>query len=111
MYTEIKLVNGLRDNKMSRIRRHPKELEDMNRIAQMTEEGLVSLITFLLALILVLVFKVGDLLWPAWIIEYQNQITGVLAFLVVILILLSPIIVEFNSNPRPLSGPGKNPYN
>jgi hypothetical protein len=98
----------LETDKMSRIR-HQRH-EAVKQVAQTTKVGLASAITFLLAIILVLVFRIFDFLWPAGIVEYRNQIAGVLAFILAILIVLSPVIIEVNSRPRPLSGPGKNPY-
>ncbi len=94
---------------MSRRRRHLRKRGDNKRIARITKQGLIGFIMFLLAIILVLILRVGDFLWPAWMIEYRSLIAGILAFAVIFLLLLSPIIIEFNSKPRILSGPGKNP--
>lgn len=94
---------------MPRSLRHHKKHATRNRIAQMTKDGLFLLILFLIAIILMLILGVGDFLLPAGMVAYRNQIAGVLSFIVFILILLFPIIVEFNSHPRHLSGPGKNP--
>ena len=94
---------------MPEYRRHHKKRGAANSIAQITIDGLVTSITILLSLIFVLIFKLVDSLWPAGVIDYRNQIAGVLAFIVFMLILMSPIIVEFNTHPRPLKGPGKYP--
>jgi uncharacterized RDD family membrane protein YckC len=90
-------------------RRHHKEHKDGNRIARITALGLGMLIAFLLVTALGLILGVGDFLFPGSLIEYRNSVAGVLLFIVIILMLLSPIIVDFNSNPRQLSGPGKDP--
>jgi anaerobic C4-dicarboxylate transporter len=92
----------------TRQRRHKKH-DNVKRIARITKKMLISLVIFLLAIILVLIFRVGDFLWPSWMIESRNLIAGILSFIMIFLILLSPIIIEFNSNPRPFSGPGKDP--
>jgi hypothetical protein len=94
---------------MSGVRRRHKKHQGRNRVTRITKEGLVLVIAFLLAIILVLLFKVADVLLPLWMIEYRNQIEGILLFIVILLSLLSPIIVEFDTNPRVFSGPGKDP--
>jgi hypothetical protein len=68
------------------------------------------LIALLLITITTLALKVGQKLWPVWLSEYRKSLIGILVFFVVFLVLLSPIIVAANSNPRPLSGAGQNPY-
>jgi len=40
---------------------------------------------------------------------YRTQIIGVLLFAITIVAISSPLIVKVNSNPHPLSGPGKKP--
>jgi hypothetical protein len=70
---------------------------------------LAVLIGFLIAILLGLLFRVGEVWWPVWMIAYRTQTAGIFALAVILLILLSPILVEANSNPRVLSGPGKNP--
>jgi hypothetical protein len=97
---------------MSRKRRRLKKLEKsehIKQIAETTKQGLILSIIFLLAIILVLAFKVGEALWPVWLVESRTFIVGILSFIVIFLFLLSPIIVEFNSNPRHLSGLGRDP--
>ena len=100
---------------MSKMRRHFKmrrsleKREDIKQVARATKRGLVISITFLLAIILVLIFRVGEVLWPVWLVESRTLIAGIMSFIVIFLFLSSPIIIEFNSNPRHLSGPGKDP--
>lgn len=64
---------------------------------------------FLIAILLVLLFQVGEVWWPIWMIGHRTQIEGIFVLAIVLLMLVSPVIVEANSNPRVLSGPGKNP--
>jgi hypothetical protein len=94
---------------MYKIHRRRKKQEEEKQIARFTKQGLVLFITFLLAIILVLIFRLGEGLWPGWMIEYRNQISGIILFIIILLILLSPIIIKFNSHPKVLSGPGKDP--
>ncbi len=81
------------------------------RIARATRQKMTALIAVLGVIDIILLFRISQSLWPAWVVENEGLLTGLFSFTTLILIFLSPIIVEFNSNPRPLSGPGKNPQN
>jgi hypothetical protein len=70
---------------------------------------LTWLLAFLVIILLALMRGVGEIWWPRWMIDHQNQIEGILGLAVICLLLTSPIIIEADSNPRALSGPGKNP--
>jgi len=99
----------LEGNEMSKKQKHPKDAELRKQIARTVKRRLAALIAFLLVSLLVLLLKVGAGWWPGWIIEHRAQIEGMLSLAIILLILLSPILVEASSNPRTLSGPGKNP--
>ena len=94
---------------MSKIRKHPKEHTWRKQIAQRMGRRLTLLIAFLVAVLLGLIFSVGEAWWPVWLLAHRTQVGGIILFSVICLILLSPVIIEADSNPRPLSGPGKNP--
>lgn len=94
---------------MPRIRRRHKERASRQQIARAAKKRLTLLIAVLTAILLALIFKVGQGWWPAWMILHRGQIEGMILLAIVLLILLSPIIVEASSNPRALSGPGKYP--
>ncbi len=94
---------------MSTGRTHLIKREGTNQIAQAVKRNLVLLIALLIAAVLVLTFRIGESVWPAWLIEARILIRGILLFAVVFLIPLSPVIIEASSNTRTLSGPGKNP--
>jgi hypothetical protein len=64
-------------------------------------------ISILIAFLVVLIFKVGVVFWPGWIIEYRKLFMALLLFVVIFLTFMSPVIIEANSDPRPLSGPGE----
>jgi hypothetical protein len=83
--------------------------EHIKQIARTTKRRLILLISILLAIILVLRFSVGEALWPIWMMEHRTRIMGIFLLVETFLILLSPVIVEVNSNPRHLSGPGDRP--
>lgn len=94
---------------MSKMRRRRKERETSNQIAQTVKQRLVLLISFLFAILLGMIFRVGEALWPLWMVEYRLRIVAILLLTIICLILLSPIMIEASSNTRTLSGPGKNP--
>ena len=94
---------------MSKIQGHPKDHESRKRIARSLKKRLVFLIASLIAILLGFILEVGAAWWPGWVIEHRTQIEGIILLAVIVLTLVSPIIVEASSNPRALSGPGKNP--
>ena len=94
---------------MSKKRRRFKESDIRNQIARTMKQRLVLVIAILSIILLVLIFRVGEVLWLGWMIAYRKQIIGLLLFITLFLFFLSPIIIEANSNSRALSGPGKNP--
>jgi hypothetical protein len=53
---------------------------------------------------------IGQGFWPLWLVQYQNAIFGALLFMLVFVILFSPIVVEFFKDPRPFSGSKPPPY-
>jgi hypothetical protein len=96
-------------NIMSKKRRRFKESDGRKQIALTMKHRLVLIIAILLIILLVLIFRVGEVLWLGWMIAYRKQIIGLILFIILFLFFLSPIIIEADSNPRALSGPGKNP--
>jgi hypothetical protein len=88
-----------------------KNREARRQIARTVKRRLSLLIGLLTAILLVLVFKLADVWWPAWMIGHRTQIEGIILLVIILLLLLSPLIIEADSDPRPLDGPGKNPYN
>jgi len=94
---------------MFKLRRRFNERAGQKQIARTVKQRLLLLIGFLIAFLLVLIFKVGEVWWPAWMSGHRTQIEGIIVLAVLCLILLFPIMVEASSNTRTLSGPGKNP--
>jgi polyferredoxin len=94
---------------MPRSQNRSKKESGKKQVAETTKWKLVMLISFLLAIVLFLGFRVGESLWPTWMIEYRRPIIGLVLFATFILIAASPLVIEANSHPRPLSGPGHNP--
>jgi hypothetical protein len=95
---------------MPKTQKNIKQHTNSKRVIGATRKRLAGLIALLLITITTLALKVGQKLWPVWLSEYLKSLIGILVFFVVFLVLLSPIIVAANSNPRPLSGAGQNPY-
>jgi hypothetical protein len=94
---------------MSKKRRHPKASERKEQIARVTKRRLLLVIGSLVAVLTILIFKVGGSLWPDWLMDYRRLFIAILGFVVIFLTLFSPIIIEFNSDPGQKSGPGDLP--
>jgi hypothetical protein len=86
-----------------------KIIEMRNHIANKTKRSIVFLVSSLIAPCTILIFKIGESFYPPWIIAHRTQIIGILLLSIVVITNISPLIVEVNSNPRPLSGPGDRP--
>lgn len=96
---------------MPRNRKHSKQSQRKNPeskglIARTTRKRLALVIGILVVILVFLFFKIGDVLWPAWMFDYRNPLIALVGFLAIFLAFASPIIVSVNSDPRPLSGPG-----
>ena len=89
--------------------KHPQETNYKKQIARVTKQRLTWVFTILIAILGILIFQVGYALWPAWMIDYRKPFIALFLFLTIFLACLSPIIIEFTRNPRPLSGPGRAP--
>ena len=88
---------------------HRSKHQSQKQIARTLKQRLIIVIVFLLAILLILLFGIGEGRWPMWVIMHRTQIEGIIVLAVVVLMLSSPIIMEATVNTRTLSGPGKNP--
>ena len=88
--------------------RHTKRISH-KRIARVGRLALALVMAFSLATLAVLVFRIGEVLWPVWLIDYRRSLIAILSVMVIFLTLAAPVIIGFMDDPRPLSGPGKNP--
>ena len=52
---------------------------------------------------------VQNMLFPIWLIRNWGRVVAIVAVAAITAILLLPIMIEANLNPRPLSGPGRLP--
>jgi hypothetical protein len=95
---------------MPRLRRSSKKRYDGNKTAVTLKQRLILLISVLSAVLLVFLFRLGEVLWLAWMVEHRLRIVGLLSLILICLIVASPLILEYAKHPRVLSGPGKNPY-
>jgi hypothetical protein len=82
-------------------------VEDGSKMARITGTVLKFLMAFLSIAALVLMFKLGEIFWPAWMIEYRLQIMGVVLLALILLIFSSPLMIHVTSHTRTLSGPGR----
>ena len=80
------------------------------KMAQAVQRRLILWIAFLVITILVLLFRVGEDIWPMWLVDYRLRIMALLLLFTLGSLSLSPLIIEYSRNPRALSGPGKSPY-
>ena len=94
---------------MSKKRKQRNVSESKRQIARITKKRLIVLIGSLLAAWTFCVFQPGVDSWSIWMIDLRRVFIAILGFTIIFLILMSPIIVVAESDPRPLSGPGKNP--
>ena len=86
-----------------------KERELKKQAIRKTKLRLGLALTLLFAPMTILIFRLGQAFWPTWLTDYRKLIIGILLVAVIFLALMSPVIIEESSNPRALSGPGKNP--
>jgi hypothetical protein len=89
--------------------RRLKKHESGKQTARTVKRRLTLLSAILITILLVLLFGVGEAQWLGWVSSHRTQIVGSLSLAIILLILLSPIMMEASSNPRVLSGSGKNP--
>jgi len=94
---------------MATKRKKPKVSDNKQQIAGITKKKLAILITILLAALAFFILKPGLDSWPLWMVDSRKIFIAILGIINLFLILMSPIIVVTESDPRPLSGPGKNP--
>ena len=94
---------------MRPLQRFLKPVDEIKRVARITKQWLLRLIMLLVTMALILIFKLGQGLWSVWIIAHRIQIIGLLLLILVVVIFVSPVIIEASSNPRPLTGPGRDP--
>jgi hypothetical protein len=96
---------------MRRKRQNRKKTRQRQEIVDTVKLRLVLLISFLGTIVFVLILNIGEKLWPIWLVEHRYPLLGILLIVSIVLIILSPVIIEYSKNPRlPSSGPGKNPY-
>jgi anaerobic C4-dicarboxylate transporter len=99
----------IRDTEKGKMGKRAAKLQSQKQIARAVKQRVVSLIAFLTAILLILILGIGESRWPAWVTGHRTQAEGIIVLAAIVLILLSPIMMEAASNTRTLSGPGKNP--
>lgn len=77
------------------------------QIAETVKRRLTILLGFLIAILLGVILKIGELWSPGWILGHRTQIAGILLLAIISWILLSPIMIEASSNPDLSPGPAK----
>ncbi len=87
-----------------RERRHPEV-----RRATSPKVYVAVAVSVLVVIVLLLALKVGQQVWPGWLVTYRNQVIGLLGLGLLGGLCALPIIIEADRRPRRLSGPGHNP--
>ena len=72
--------------------------------ARIAMRRMLLLLAILSAPTAVVRFGIAKSFWPLWLAEHQMPVAGLLLFMLVFILLLSPIIVEYERDPRPFSG-------
>jgi hypothetical protein len=90
-------------------RRQARALKSKKPVARVAKVGLILGISLLIVILAVLILRLGIGVWPAWLIDHRRLFIAIFSVIAVFLTVMSPVIIEVNSHPRPLSGPGKNP--
>lgn len=86
-----------------------KIIEIRKQIAQKTTRRIILLVLSLVVPCIILMLKIGESFYSPWIIAHRIPIIGILLLSIVVVTIFSPLLIEVNSNPRPLSGPGDRP--
>jgi hypothetical protein len=118
-YIKSPNINQLNEGEFLRAKMHgnrkhlkheqPAEPENKKQIAKVTKRWLTLLTSILATALAFLSFKIGELWWPAWLSNCRGIFIGVLLVILIFSTFMAPVIIEFTSDPRPLSGPGKRP--
>jgi cytochrome bd-type quinol oxidase subunit 2 len=87
-----------------------KEKEIRERIAQKTKRNISILSLGFIAPCVILLFKIGESIYPSWVITNRTQIIGILILCITVIILSAPLVIEVSSNSRKFSSRNKNPY-
>jgi hypothetical protein len=87
-----------------------KYFKDLRKIRaiQSTKRGLIFTIVSMIVVLAFLILT-GDAFWPASLLIFRSLLIAILAVLVIFMSLMTPVIIAYINDPRPLSGPGKNP--
>jgi Na+-transporting methylmalonyl-CoA/oxaloacetate decarboxylase gamma subunit len=92
---------------MSRTHTKFNDAKNARRVKILKRGLIISIVS--MAIALVLLALLGNAFWPASLLFLRPLLIAILAFLVIFLSLMSPVIISFTKDPRPLSGPGKHP--
>jgi hypothetical protein len=88
---------------------HDKELEQ-RRLRRRIRSYVFAGVGVMFILVLILSLRdVQELLFPIWLIRSWGRVVAAFAVVAITAILLLPIVIEANLNPRRLSGPGRLP--
>jgi hypothetical protein len=78
---------------------------DGQKMVRIVEPVLLVVIVSLFIVAVVLMFSVGRVFWPVWLIEYRGPILGVTLFALLCFMLWSPVMIEATENTKTLRPP------
>ncbi len=88
---------------------HSSSRHEINRLRRRMMLRLVAVIGVLVLIVLALAIQLGQQFWPAWLTNNRGVFVGLLALAILALVFFAPVIIEADSNPQQLSGPGHDP--
>ncbi len=88
---------------------HSSSRREINRLRRRMLLRLVAAIGVLVLIALGLAIRLGQQVWPVWLTNNRGTFVGLLALAILALIFFAPVIIEADTNPRPLRGPGHDP--
>ena len=71
---------------------------------------LILWLIFLITILVTLIFRLGEASWPLWLVDYRLRVVAFFLLITIGTLVLTPLLIEYSKDPRPLSGPGKSPY-
>lgn len=95
-------------------RESKKQQRDISQQRNQRRKRILKIVLLLVALlaVLLILFSLTDIqraLFPYWLIDLWPQIVAALVVVMIASVIVLPIVIEANLNPRTLSGPGKTP--
>ncbi len=96
-------------NASVRKQHHSHNARTNARAGKTVKRWLVGILIALTSILALLALKAWLPLWPEWLGHYRPVFVAIFLYSDTFLAAMTPIIIAYKNDPRPLSGPGKNP--